>query len=104
LLTFFHTRKKDEREYLTKILTELLVPVYSRLNTLNALHRVLRKGKPKDFRLLIHLADPDHEYDEDGQKVKLQLNESDRELVDDIVQIESELERIILDKAGLTEN
>lgn len=107
-LTYFHNRstqkeqkRSDKRKGIVKRLNEFYGPLASYLNVTKALHKIYSANKPKGFRTLTYLLNPDQEYESENRKIKITLNESDKELLKEIIKVEKQIEKLIIEKAGL---
>jgi len=67
------------------------------------LFQIFSSGKPEQFRTLTYLLDPNQEYETENGHIKVTLTESDKDLLDQIIQIETKIEELIVSKAGLVD-
>jgi len=97
-------RISERRRSIVKKLNEFYGPLISYLNITKSLHTILIRGKPKGFRTLICLVEPEYEYDDGQNKVKARLTDSDRTIIGEIVEIEKKIESLIVEKGGLVDD
>lgn len=97
-------RISEKRRSLAKKLNEFYGPLISYLNITKSLRNILDSNKPPEFRTLTHLLDPEQEYDIGANQIKIELTESDRIIIGEIVEIERKIEDLIVEKGGLVED
>ena len=97
-------RISEKRRSLAKKLNEFYGPLISYLNITKSLRNILDSNKPPEFRTLTHLLDPEQEYNVGANKIKVELTESDRMIISEIVEIERKIEDLIVEKGGLVED
>jgi hypothetical protein len=94
-------RNEEQRREINDRMNNFYGPLTSYLNVVKALHSIFRSDKPKDFRTLTYLLNPDQEYDTENGKHKIQLNETDKNLLEEIIEIEKKIEELIIAKSGM---
>lgn len=98
-------KKEERRKEIYKMLNDFYGPFQSYLNTSKELSKLLFVGKPKEFRTLTYLLDPNQKYrDQNGQETSVVLDTVDNELLKEIVEIGAKLESLIVEKAGLVDD
>lgn len=94
----------ERRRSIAKMLNEFYGPLVSYLNITFSLNEVLKRGKPKGFRTLLHLINPDQEYESDGEKTKITLSKLDEVVLEEIIRVEEQIELLIIQKSGLVDD
>jgi len=102
--TLKEQRVADRRKSIAKRLNEFYGPLISYLNITESLRRILGKDKPPGFRVLTYLLNPTQEYMVGNTNERVELTESDRIVLAEIVEIEKKIEALILEKSGLAED
>lgn len=99
-------RKREERrKEIYKKLNEFYGPFQSYLNTSKEFYKIFVVGKPAGFRTLTYLLDPEQDYDfGNGKFDKVVLNDTDKQLLEQIFHIGNKLEDLIIEKAGLVDD
>jgi hypothetical protein len=105
ILTFLYNRatlaeskRKERRESITKKLNEFYGPLDSYLKIIYEFNLILKTNKPSDFRTLTHLLDSSRIY-ENGMQVN--LTNSDKKIIAEIIDIENKIEELVTSKGGL---
>lgn len=108
-LTLYHNSKTlaaqraaERRRQLSTSLQELLLPLSSRLMSMQAVFRVFTANKPKGFRTLEYLLAPNTYTVENSGPIT--LSDSDRKLLDEIVRLGGEIEALLLAKGSLVDD
>lgn len=108
VLTFVYNRaslaeskRKERRESITKKLNEFYGPLNSYIKIIYEFNTLLKANKPNDFRTLTHLLEPNKIY-ENGQRVD--LSDSDRRIIEEILDLEKEIEKLVTSKGGLIDD
>ncbi len=111
ILSYYHNKnlvnlqkRNERRKSIEKRLNEFYGPIVSYLDITRALHNILVKGKPDSFKTLTYLLDPTQTYEHNGTIVTVVLNESDKQILREIINIEEKIEELIIDKAGLMDD
>lgn len=86
----FYNRKKEYIRYLENKLNEFHRPISQALLTSSMLYDVLKEDKPDDFRALKDLI----------EKKKDAFNKTDMKIIKEIVEVGSEIEKIIEEHSG----
>jgi hypothetical protein len=95
-------RKRTERiNFLNARLNDFFGPLLSYLNVVKALYKIMRSNKPKNFRTLTYLLNPLQEYETDEGKTRITLSETDKKLLEEIIEIERKVEDLIISKSGM---
>jgi len=95
-------KKQDERKkFIEQQLTEFYGPLSYYINTSKALYNVFKSNKPEELRLLTHLLDPSQTYS-NGSRVT--LNESDKKLINKIIELCEKIEGLIYLKGSLVDD
>ncbi|HWJ28262.1 MAG TPA: hypothetical protein VNS32_17085 [Flavisolibacter sp.] len=98
-------RKSERRAEIYKKLNDFYGPFQQYLNYSKELFRIFSKGKPKELRVLTYLLDPDQVYEfPDGSKRKVEISETDKELLKQIFEVGEKMEKLIVEKAGLVDD
>lgn|SRR5574341_36981 len=82
----------DERKEIYKKLNEFYGPFQQLRNKSTNLYRLFTIGKDADFRTLIALLDDE------------KFNDNDKKLIEEIINIDRQLEKLIIDKSGLIDD
>lgn len=111
LLSYFHNRatlreskRTERRKVIETTLNEFYGPLLSYLNVIKALYRLFTADKPKSFRTLTYLLNQDQEYETEFGKRKVVLSDSDRKLLQEIIETEKKIEDLIITKGGLADD
>jgi len=99
--TLEENRRLKRKESIEKVLNEFYMPVNAYLQVTESLFNVLKAGKPDDFRTLTYLLEPSQKYKTDDGEITISLSSSDKEIINEIIEIEKKIEEIIVTKAGL---
>ena len=97
--TFLYEKESKRKEKIRLQLTEFYGPLLTYLNISNTLYRIFKTNKPAELHLLPHLLDPLQSYN----GVKVTLNESDHEIIKEIIDISNKIEKLITEKTGLVD-
>ena len=104
-LQYFHTKEIEERKekkiIISQRLNEFYGPVTAYLNLSTSLYVIFKSNKPKKFRLIPFLLDPNQEYD---GGIKVELNNADDKLILEIIDVCKKIEDLILLKSGLIDD
>ncbi len=107
-MNYFHSKsilkekKRSERKKsIAKRLNDFYGPVISYLEVTKGLFKIFRRDKPPGFRTLTFVLNPEQLYDFDNKKEKVVLTDTDKTLLNEIVEISKTIEEIILSNAGL---
>ena len=84
-----------------KKLNEFYYPLKKYLDTSKSFSEILKSDKPKGFRTLLHLLNPDIEYEEVG---KIMLTKNDQAIINQIIKIGFEIEKLITEKSGIIDD
>lgn len=111
IMTWLHNRATlreqrvaERRKSIAKQLNEFYGPLISYLKITNSLYQIYTKDKPKSFRTLTYLLDPEQEYETDQGLSKVILTESDRIILGEILDLESRIEMLVIEKGGLIDD
>jgi hypothetical protein len=111
VMTWVHNRSvlresriSERRKLLTAVLNEFYGPFYYYLTVVGALSQLLFVGKPKEFRTLTYLLNPRQEYEVDGSKVRVDLSDSDKKIIEQMIDIEKILEQLVISKGGIIDD
>jgi hypothetical protein len=97
-------RNSRRREAIITALTEFYGPLLYYIDVTRALYAPFRANKPQEFRTLTHLLDPEQTYEVDGQRRRVVLSDSDRSLLNRIIEAEDKIEELIRLKGGLVDD
>jgi hypothetical protein len=97
-------RLSEKRQILIARLNEFYGPLLTYLSVIDSLHRLLFIGKPPEFRTLTYLLNPEQEYQTPSGRSKVVLSDSDRMLVEQILELEDKTEQHIIKNCGLVED
>ncbi|KYG81662.1 hypothetical protein EV198_1869 [Roseivirga ehrenbergii] len=98
-------RKEERRQEIYKKLNDFYGPFQSYLNASKEFYKIFMVGKPAEFRTLTFLLNKEQEYQfQDGTTRKVALNQTDKELLEQILYIGQKLEDLIIEKAGLVDD
>lgn len=98
-------RNEEKRKEINQKLNDFYGPIQSYLSASKELFKMFSKGKPKEFRTLTYLLAPDQEYDfGNGIKNKVTLNQVDKDLLNEIIEVGKSIEKLIVEKAGLVDD
>ncbi len=97
-------RNTERRNEILKSLTEFYGPLISYLNVVKALYKIFSSNKPKNFRTLTYLLNPDQEYHTENGTEKIILSETDQKLIEEIIELERKVEELIITKSGLVDD
>lgn len=89
----------EKSKVIEKKLNEFYIPLRHYLSQSKSLFRIFNKNKPAEFRTLTFLLDPQNEYGD--EKIKVVLNENDKVLLRNIIDIGSKIETLINEKIYL---
>lgn len=97
---------KDKILDLQKQLEEFYKPFKAYLTESAFLYKVFRAGQPEQFRTLIYLIDNDYQFgDGEGQNLRrAKFSSNNEKLIDRILEIESKLYDLIVQKGGIVED
>jgi hypothetical protein len=111
LANYFHVRMthrggqiKDRLAKIEAALTEFYSPLIGYLNVSQALFKIFIAGKPKEFRTLTYLLDPGQLYETGSGLARVELTESDRAVLKEILRIGRKIEELITRKSGYVED
>lgn len=93
-------KKQKRREIVKEQLFEFYGPLLSYLNVSETLYMIFKSNKPDTLRILPYLLNRKQKFG--GCKVK--LNESDHEMIREIISISEKIEKLIIKKSGLVED
>ena len=102
--TIHEQRMAEKRKIIAKKLNEFYGPFISYSNVTKALYRIFARGKPKNFRTLTYLLDPEQPYDTGSDNRKVTLSENDRKILEEILAVEEKIERLVVEKGGLVDD
>lgn len=89
----------EKRKEIEKKLNEFYIPLRNYLEQSKTLFKIFTKDKPKDFRTLTYLLNPEQKYGD--QKITIQLNQNDKALLNIIIEIGERIENLIHEKGYL---
>lgn len=89
----------EKRKEIEKKLNEFYIPLRNYLEQSKTLFKIFMKDKPKDFRTLTYLLNPQQKYGD--QKVTVHLNQNDKALLNIIIEIGERIESLIHEKGYL---
>lgn len=108
LLMFFYTKiegwdiKTSSRaDHIVRKLYEFYYPLRTHLGVVNTLAILLYTGKPRNFRILLHLLNPEQIY-EKGEKYELSV--TDIKLLNEIILVGRKIEELITTKGWLADD
>ena len=111
VMTWLHNRAtlreqliSERRKSIAKMLNEFYGPIISYLNVTKALFRLFAAGKPKGFRTLTHLLNPDQEYEVPNGRVRVELSRNDMQLLEELIDVEKKIESLVVEKGGLVDD
>jgi hypothetical protein len=109
--TFFINRRvlkenriTERKKAINAALNEFYGPLHYHINVSNALYRIFVKDKPKDFRTLTYLLNLDQLVETPEGKHLIILTESDKKLLEEIIDVEKKIDDIVTNKGGLVED
>ena len=97
-------QREERRKEIYKQLNDFYGPFQLYLNTSKELFNVLSNNKPENFRTLTYLINRNQEYMVNGNKVTIQLDNTEEIILDQIVQMGDNMSVLIIEKAGLIDN
>lgn len=104
---YLHSRRthregqiKDHKAAIDAALTEFYYPLLGYLNVSQALFKIFFAGKPKDFRTLTYLIEPDQTYSTPAGQVRVELSPVDRQVLREILRVGRKIEDLIVTKCG----
>ena len=97
-------RVAERRKSIAKQLNEFYGPLISYLNITKSLYKIFIQDKPQGFRTLTYLLDREQKYEDGQEKKKIELSNSDKIILGEIIEIEKKIELLIIDKGGLVED
>lgn len=89
----------EKRKEIEKKLNEFYIPLRNYLEQSKTLFKIFTKDKPKDFRTLTYLLNPQQKYGD--QEITVQLNKNDKALLSIIIEIGERIENLIHEKGYL---
>lgn len=98
---FEEKRVEEKRKVISKRLDEFYAPLQQYLNISKELNKIFKKDKPKGFRVLTYLLDPNQEYQSAGKVV---LTENDKVIFNEILEVGKKIEELIISKASLADD
>jgi hypothetical protein len=111
IINYLHSRKvldenrlSEKRKILIARLNEFYGPLLTYLSVVDSLHRLFYIGKPPEFRTLTFLLDPEQEYQTSTGRSKVVLSDSDRMILEEILELEDKTEQHIIKSCGLVED
>ena len=111
VMTWQHNRRvlrevrlSEQRKMLMTVLNDFYGPFHYYLAVVKAFSILLFVGKPKEFRTLTYLLNPAQEYKTEQGKTKVYLSESDKKILEEIIDIEKKLEELIINKGGIIDD
>lgn len=97
-------KNAEQRNSIEKNLNEFYGPLVSNLNVVKALYKLFSRNKPDTFRTLLYLLNPNQEYQTVNGKEKVILSDTDKKLLEEIIEIERKIEELIISKSGLVDD
>jgi hypothetical protein len=97
-------RRAERRAEISARLEGFYGPLAAHLNQVAGLYHLLSAGKPEGFKILTYLLDPYQEYRTKLGKERVVLNEFDRELLEEIIAAQQQIEDLLLAKSGLVDD
>lgn len=94
-------RIEEKRKIISKKLDEFYAPLQQYLNLSKELNKIFKKDKPKGFRVLTYLLDPNQEYQGVGKVV---LTDNDKIIFNEILEVGKKIEELIVSKASLADD
>jgi hypothetical protein len=91
---------KDRKAVIDSALAEFYHPLLGYLNISHGLFKIFAAGKPADFRTLTYLIDSDQAYSTPTGMVRVDLTESDRQVLREILRVGRRIEDLIVTKSG----
>jgi hypothetical protein len=91
----------EKKNFLQKKLHEFYYPINEYLHTSKSLSEILKSGKPKGFRTLLFLLNPEMEFEGVG---KVFLSDNDKVLLGQIFMIGSKIDELISVKSGIIDD
>ena len=111
ILNFLHSRRmlnetrlSEGRKILVARLNDFYGPLLTYLSVIDCFHRLFYIGKPTEFRTLTYLLDPTQEYETPSGPVKVVLTDSDKLLLEQVLELEEKMEQHIIKNCGLVED
>ncbi len=89
----------EKRKEIEKKLNEFYIPLRNYLEQSKTLFKIFTKDKPKDFRTLTYLLNPQQKYED--KRITVQLNQNDKALLGIIIEIGERIENLIHEKGYL---
>jgi len=80
-------------------LNEFYIPLRHHLESSKTLWKILKKGKPVNFRTLTYLLDPKQRYGE--TRVQVKLDKNDKSLINAIIKAGKKIEKLVHEKSYL---
>ena len=102
--TLHETRIAERRKTLVTRLNDFYGPLLTYLSVIDSFYRLFVVGKPKGFRTLTYLLDPDQSYETPQGPSRIVLSDSDMKLLEQIIELERKTEDHIINNCGLIED
>jgi len=110
-LNYLHSRKTlremrlaERRKTLVTRPNDFYGHLLTYLSVIDSFYRLFVVGKPKAFRTLTYLLDPDQLYETLQGPSKIVLSDSDKKLLEEIIELERKTEDHIINNCGLVED
>lgn len=97
-------KRRERRESLKAQLDGFYGPLQYHLMTTKALFQIFRSNKPKGFRTLTYLLDPDQPFVVNDTPTMVRLTSADKQLLIEIIDVGAKIESLILGKSGLVDD
>jgi hypothetical protein len=97
-------KRAERRNQIFTSLNDFYGPIVSYLNIVKTLNAIFRLNKPKEFRVLTYLMNPNQTYDTETGNNNVTLNAADELLLEEIIDTERKIEDLILTKSGLIDD
>jgi hypothetical protein len=111
VLNYFQSREKakidraaERRKVIAAALADFYGPFLYYLDVARALYTPFRANKPKGFRTLTYLLNPEQTYEVAGCTQRVTLSQSDHALLKRIIETEDKMEELIRVKGGLVDD
>lgn len=111
ILNYLHSRRllqetriAERRKLLVTRLNDFYGPLLTYLSVIDSFFRLFIVGKPKEFRTIPYLLDPEQSYETPSGPSKVILSDSDKALLEEILKLEEKTEDHIIKSCGLIED